>query len=59
MIQDTAGLFWLYGTHNTLASAPDMATVSAVSAGDISPDFSKLKRESGAGAYHARHWMTE
>src|SRR6185312_11425111 len=33
MIQDAAGVFWLYGTHNTLASSPDMATFSAAGAG--------------------------
>jgi arabinan endo-1,5-alpha-L-arabinosidase len=49
MIQDTTGVFWLYGTHNTLASSPDMATFSAVSAGDISPDFSWWAGENTTG----------
>lgn len=49
MIQDAAGAFWLYGTHNTLASSPDMATFSAVSAGDISPDFSWWASENTTG----------
>jgi arabinan endo-1,5-alpha-L-arabinosidase len=49
MIQDTTGVFWLYGTHNTLASSPDMATFSAVSAGDISPDFSWWASENMTG----------
>jgi arabinan endo-1,5-alpha-L-arabinosidase len=49
MIQDASGTFWLYGTHNTLASSPDMATFSAVSAGDISPDFSWWASENTTG----------
>ncbi|HVS76568.1 MAG TPA: family 43 glycosylhydrolase [Steroidobacteraceae bacterium] len=50
MIQDASGVFWLYGTHNTLASSPDMATFSAVSAGDILPDFSWWASENTTGA---------
>jgi arabinan endo-1,5-alpha-L-arabinosidase len=49
MIQDAAGAFWLYGTHNTLASSPDMVTFSAVSAGDILPDFSWWASENTTG----------
>jgi len=40
MIQDTSGTFWLYGTHNTLASSTDMVNFTAVSAGIFSSDFS-------------------
>ena len=49
MIQDAAGVFWLYGTHNTLASSPDMATFSAAGAGDILPDFSWWASENTTG----------
>lgn len=51
MIQDTAGTFWLYGTHNTLASSTDMVNFTAVSVGDISPDFSwwASKNTTGTG----------
>jgi len=49
MIEDPGGTFWLYGTHNTLASSPDMATFSAVSAGDISPDFAWWAGENTTG----------
>jgi len=49
MIQDPSGTFWLYGTHNTLASSSDMATFSAASAGDISPDFSWWAAENTTG----------
>jgi arabinan endo-1,5-alpha-L-arabinosidase len=49
MIQDGTGTFWLYGTHNTLASSPDMNTFSAVGAGDISPDFSWWAGENATG----------
>lgn len=50
MIQDANGTFWLYGTHNTLATSPDMATFSAVSAGDIMPDFGWWASENTTGA---------
>lgn len=50
MIRDANGVFWLYGTHNTLASSPDMSTFSAASAGDISPDFSWWAGENTTGA---------
>jgi arabinan endo-1,5-alpha-L-arabinosidase len=49
MIQDTGGTFWLYGTHNTLASSTDMKTFTAVRAGDISPDFSWWAGENTTG----------
>ena len=39
MIQDAGGTFWLYGTHNTLASSTDMSAFTTVAAGDINPDF--------------------
>ena len=39
LIKDASGTFWLYGTHNTLASSTDMSKFTAVSAGNISPDF--------------------
>ena len=40
MIQDKSGTFWLYGTHNTLASSTDMVHFTTVTSGDINPDFS-------------------
>jgi arabinan endo-1,5-alpha-L-arabinosidase len=40
MIQDTAGTFWLYGTHNTLAKSTDMVNFTAVSSGIFASDFS-------------------
>lgn len=40
MIQDTAGTYWLYGTHNTLAKSTDMVTFTTVSDGIFSSDFS-------------------
>ena len=49
MLKDTAGTFWLYGTHNTLASSPDGVTFSAVGAGDISPDFGWWAGENTTG----------
>lgn len=49
MIQDASGTFWLYGTHNTLASSPDMSTFTAVAAGDINPDFSWWASENTSG----------
>jgi len=42
MIQDGAGKFWLYGTHNTLSGSDDMLTFSA-STRAIDPDFSWWK----------------
>lgn len=49
MIQDAGGVFWLYGTQNTLASSPDMATFSAAAAGDILPDFGWWGSENTTG----------
>jgi len=49
MIQDTTGTFWLYGTHNTLASSADMSAFTAVSNGDINPDFSWWATENTTG----------
>jgi arabinan endo-1,5-alpha-L-arabinosidase len=40
MIEDASGTFWLYGTHNTLASSTDMVNFTLLSTGDIAPDFS-------------------
>lgn len=50
MIQDASNVFWLYGTHNTLASSPDMTTFTAVAAGDINPDFTWWATENVTGA---------
>lgn len=49
LIQDTNGTFWLYGTHNTLASSTDMSTFTAVANGDINPDFSWWASENVTG----------
>ena len=51
MIQDTSGTFWLYGTHNTLASSSDMTTFTAVSQGIFASDFSwwASKNTTGTG----------
>jgi arabinan endo-1,5-alpha-L-arabinosidase len=49
MIQDASGVFWLYGTHNTLASSSDMTKFTAVTAGDINPDFSWWASENTTG----------
>jgi arabinan endo-1,5-alpha-L-arabinosidase len=49
MIQDASGTFWLYGTHNTLASSADMTSFTAVSTGDINPDFSWWASENTTG----------
>jgi arabinan endo-1,5-alpha-L-arabinosidase len=49
MIEDTSNVFWLYGTHNTLASSPDMTTFTATAAGDINPDFSWWASENTTG----------
>lgn len=51
MLQDASGTFWLYGTHNTLASSTDMVNFTSVSAGDINPDFSwwASKNTTGTG----------
>jgi arabinan endo-1,5-alpha-L-arabinosidase len=49
MIQDQSGAFWLYGTHNTLASSTDMSTFTAVANGDINPDFSWWASENTTG----------
>ncbi|HEV2576822.1 MAG TPA: family 43 glycosylhydrolase [Acidobacteriaceae bacterium] len=49
MIQDASGTFWLYGTHNTLASSTDMSTFTAVTSGDINPDFSWWASENTTG----------
>lgn len=37
MLKDAGGTYWLYGTHNTLASSTDMATFTTVSNGDMNP----------------------
>lgn len=50
MIQDPGGTFWLYGTHNTLASSADMSTFTADTNGDINPDFSWWASENTTGA---------
>jgi arabinan endo-1,5-alpha-L-arabinosidase len=42
MLKDSAGTYWLYGTHNTLASSTDLMTFANVGP-DISPDFSWWK----------------
>lgn len=39
LLRDNAGTFWLYGTHNTLATSTDMHAFTSIAAGDISPDF--------------------
>ena len=49
MIQDASGTFWLYGTHNTLATSTDMQTFTAVSNGDITPDFAWWAGENTTG----------
>ncbi|HEX4156562.1 MAG TPA: family 43 glycosylhydrolase [Acidobacteriaceae bacterium] len=49
MLQDPSGTFWLYGTHNTLASSPDMSTFTASANGDINPDFSWWASENTTG----------
>jgi arabinan endo-1,5-alpha-L-arabinosidase len=49
MIQDTSGTYWLYGTHNTLASSTDMSTFTKVSAGIFSTDFSWWASENTTG----------
>jgi arabinan endo-1,5-alpha-L-arabinosidase len=49
MIQDASSVFWLYGTHNTLASSADMTTFTATAAGDINPDFSWWASENTTG----------
>ena len=49
MIQDAGGTFWLYSTHNTLASSRDMKTFTALTGGDISPDFSWWASENTTG----------
>jgi arabinan endo-1,5-alpha-L-arabinosidase len=40
MIQAPDGTYWLYGTHNTLASSTDLSTFVSFANGDINPDFS-------------------
>ena len=40
MIQDGTGKYWLFGTHNTLATSTDMVTFTTVSSGIFSTDFS-------------------
>lgn len=42
MIQDAAGKFWLYGTHNTLSSSTDMINFTANTRA-IDPDFAWWK----------------
>ncbi len=40
LIQDPSGKFWLYGTHNTLASSTDLTTWTSVSSGIFAADLS-------------------
>ena len=37
MLRDANGTYWLYGTHNTLATSTDLSTFTTVSNGDITP----------------------
>jgi arabinan endo-1,5-alpha-L-arabinosidase len=39
LLQDSSGTFWLYGTHNTLATSSDLTNFARVSSGIITPDF--------------------
>jgi hypothetical protein len=50
MLQDVQGKFWLYGTHNTLASSTDMKAFSAVSTGIFATDFSWWATENTVAA---------
>jgi arabinan endo-1,5-alpha-L-arabinosidase len=50
MIQDPkSGVFWLYGTHNSVASSLDMNTFTAATSGDIAPDFTWWATENITG----------
>lgn len=49
MIQDASGTFWLYGTHNTLASSTDMTTFTAIGQGIFATDFSWWASENTTG----------
>ncbi len=51
LIRDGAGTYWLYGTHNTLASSTDLTTFTKVSAGIFTSDFSwwASKNTTGGG----------
>lgn len=49
MIQDKSGTFWLYGTHNTLASSTDMVHFNTASTGDFAADFSWWATENTTG----------
>jgi len=49
MLKDPSGTYWLYGTHNTLASSTDMMTFIS-SPADISPDFSWWSSVNTTGA---------
>src|SRR5450755_208963 len=48
MLKDPGGTYWLYGTHNTLASSTDMVTFVSHAA-DITPDFSWWKTVNTTG----------
>ena len=48
MLKDQGGVYWLYGTHNTLASSSDMSTF-VTRGSDISPDFSWWKTVNTTG----------
>lgn len=37
MLRDASGTYWLYGTHNTLASSTNLSTFTTVNNGDINP----------------------
>jgi arabinan endo-1,5-alpha-L-arabinosidase len=49
MLKDASGVYWLYGTHNTLASSSDLATFTTRGS-DISPDFPWWKTINTTGA---------
>ncbi|WP_081716427.1 family 43 glycosylhydrolase [Asticcacaulis sp. AC460] len=51
LIVDTAGTYWLYGTHNTLASSTDLTTFTKVATGSFATDYSwwASKNTTGGG----------
>lgn len=51
LIRDSAGTYWLYGTHNTLASSTDLTTFTKVATGAFATDFSwwATKNTTGGG----------
>ncbi|MEI9903962.1 MAG: family 43 glycosylhydrolase, partial [Asticcacaulis sp.] len=51
MLVDPSGKFWLYGTHNTLASSSDGAAFSSISTGIFAADFAwwAAKNTTGGG----------